>query len=107
MIEATGDNRIRKMMMSLYPPHAANRTMDHSDSRSGSFERPACPKCGAQMWLAVLQPDPAPGRHGDHLQYDCACGHRLTMTVDRARTGVRSNVVAFPAAARPRRDGDD
>jgi hypothetical protein len=87
----------------MFVPDDPERADDRDAmSPAPALESPTCPKCGAKMWLAVLQPDPAPGRHGDHLQYDCACGHRLTTTVDRALTGVRSNVIKLGAARPPK-----
>ena len=36
---------------------------------------PACPRCGARMRLARIEPQLSPGRGTSQITFDCECGH--------------------------------
>jgi transcription elongation factor Elf1 len=48
-------------------------------ARQQKIERPMCPRCGARMWIARIEPD-EPGR--DRRTFECPeCDHSLSEVV--------------------------
>ena len=62
---------------------ALNGAMASTSERLSSLlKAPPCPRCGAPMWLARLEPHPAPHGGADDMIYECVCGEQLTRTVE-------------------------